>query len=221
MKTKGKTETEAPRRMTLAKRASAEFEEKKSIFIGNAAPVRSEEEAREFIEQIRHEFSDSSHNVYAYLLENGAVARFSDAGEPHGTAGMPALNVLKMSGASDMCVVITRYFGGILLGAGGLVRAYAQAAKMAIDAAGFAVYIPYVIAECACSYSDYQKLTAYFPKWNAAEEDTIFDADVRVRLSVPEEVSDVLFTKIAETTGGRSTMKRIAREQRLTPVENP
>ena len=117
-KEKGRTET--VRRMTLAKRAVAELEEKKSIFIGNAAPVRSEDEARAFIEEIRHAYGDATHNVYAYLLDGGAIARFSDAGEPHGTAGMPALNVLKMAGATDLCVVVTRYFGGILLGAGGL-----------------------------------------------------------------------------------------------------
>ena len=217
-KEKGRTET--VRRMTLAKRAVAELEEKKSIFIGNAAPVRSEDEARAFIEEIRHVYGDATHNVYAYLLDGGAIARFSDAGEPHGTAGMPALNVLKMAGATDLCVVVTRYFGGILLGAGGLVRAYSQTAKLAVDAAGFAVYVPYVLAECDCGYADYQKLTAYFPKWNAAEEDAVFTDEVRVRLSVPAEKADDLYRKIAEATGGRAKVTETGREERLTPVAN-
>ena len=218
-KDKGRTDAEPVRRMTLAKRAEAEFEEKKSIFIGNAAPVRTEDEARAFIEEIRHAYGDATHNVYAYLLQGGAVARFSDAGEPHGTAGMPVLNVLKMSGATDLCVVVTRYFGGILLGAGGLVRAYSQSAKMAVDAAGFAVYVPYVLVECTCGYADYQKLTAYFPKWNAIEDGAEFDADVCVRLSTAAENAAELIRKIAETTGGRAAVRETGREERLTPLE--
>ena len=218
-KDKGRTDAEPVRRMTLAKRAEAEFEEKKSIFIGNAAPVRTEDEARAFIEEIRHAYGDATHNVYAYLLQGGAVARFSDAGEPHGTAGMPALNVLKMSGATDLCVVVTRYFGGILLGAGGLVRAYSQAAKMAVDAAGFAEYVPYWLGECTCGYADYQRLTAYFPKWNASEDGVSFDADVCIRLSTMAENAAELQKKIAETTGGRARVLEIGAEERLTPVE--
>ena len=218
-KDKGKAGVEIVRRLTLAKRAEAEFEEKKSVFIGNAGPVQTEEEARAFIEEIRHAYGDATHNVYAYLLQGGALARFSDAGEPHGTAGIPALNVLKMSGAVDLCVVVTRYFGGILLGAGGLVRAYSQAAKMAVDAAGFAEYVPYWIAECTCGYADYQKLTAYFPKWNAIEDGAVFDADVCVRLSTAAENAAELQKKIAEATGGRARIREIGTEERLTPVE--
>ena len=218
-KDKGKAGVETVRRLTLAKRAEAEFEEKKSVFIGNAGPVQTEEEARAFIEEIRHAYGDATHNVYAYLLQGGALARFSDAGEPHGTAGIPALNVLKMSGAVDLCVVVTRYFGGILLGAGGLVRAYSQAAKMAVDAAGFAEYVPYWIAECTCGYADYQKLTAYFPKWNAIEDGAVFDADVCVRLSAAAENAAELQKKIAEATGGRARIREIGTEERLTPVE--
>ena len=109
------------KRITLAKNVSCEMEEKKSIFIGHATPVRNEDEARAFIESKRREYHDATHNCYAYLLNNGAVARYSDDGEPSGTAGVPILNVVKMSGATDLAVVVTRYFGGILLGAGGLV----------------------------------------------------------------------------------------------------
>ena len=152
MKKKDNKETKAKepevvlkKRVTLASNVSCEMEERKSIFIGHAAPVRSEEEARMFIEAKRKEYHDATHNVYAYMLNGGAIARYYDDGEPQGTAGMPVLNVLKMSGACDLCVVVTRYFGGILLGAGGLVRAYGAAAKNAVDAAGLAVFEQYAL----------------------------------------------------------------------------
>ena len=96
MKAKTEVETKENRRITLASRVSVEMEEKKSVFIGHATPVSDENEARAFIEEIRHKYSDATHNVYAYLLQGGAIARYSDDGEPHGTSGMPTLNVLKM-----------------------------------------------------------------------------------------------------------------------------
>ena len=145
------------KRITLAKNVSCEMEEKKSIFIGHATPVRNEDEARAFIESKRREYHDATHNCYAYLLNNGAVARYSDDGEPSGTAGVPILNVVKMSGATDLAVVVTRYFGGILLGAGGLVRAYTSAAKIAVDASGLAVFEEYSLAKITVTYSDYQR----------------------------------------------------------------
>ena len=120
------------RRITLRGAAVAEIEEKRSVFIAYAAPVRSEDEAHAIIEEKKKEYADATHNVWAYYIDGGARARCSDDGEPQGTAGMPTLNVLKMSGGTDMCVVVTRYFGGTLLGAGGLVRAYSAAAKAAI-----------------------------------------------------------------------------------------
>ena len=140
-------------RLALAKRASAEMIERKSVFIGTAAPVASEAEARELIEEMRHKYHDATHNVYAYQLNGGAIARYSDDGEPQGTAGIPVLNILKMSGVSDLCVVVTRYFGGILLGAGGLVRAYAASAKLAIETAGIVTMTDFAILRVRCSYS--------------------------------------------------------------------
>ena len=138
MKKKEKEDPRAQirRRITLADTVSVEMEERKSIFIGHAAPVKDEEDARRFLEEKRREYHDATHNVYAYLLNGGAVARYSDDGEPQGTAGIPVLNVIKMSGATDLCVVVTRYFGGILLGTGGLVRAYGGAASGVLDQAG-------------------------------------------------------------------------------------
>ena len=126
------------RRVTLLQAAEAQIEEKRSLFIGYAAPVRDIAEAQKLIAQRSAQFSDATHNVWAYYIDGGAQARYSDDGEPQGTAGIPVLNVLKMSDATDMCVVVTRYFGGTLLGAGGLVRAYSAAAKAAWCAAGSA-----------------------------------------------------------------------------------
>ena len=114
--------------------AHGEFTEKRSRFIGYCKPVTSEEEATRFISQIRSKHWDARHNVYAYSLREGNIKRYSDDGEPSGTAGMPVLDVIVKNEVFDVCVVVTRYFGGILLGTGGLVRAYSQAAKLALDA---------------------------------------------------------------------------------------
>ena len=206
------------KRVTLAREAHAEMEERKSVFIGHARPVTSEEEARAFIDEIRHQYADATHNVYAYLLNGGAVARYSDDGEPHGTSGVPTLNVLKMSGAMDLVVVVTRYFGGILLGAGGLVRAYSAAAKLAIDEAGLAVFEPWNIVGFTCSYSDYQKITAGLPKTGAMEEDADFGEDVTVTAAVKVEDTGALMTWISETTGGRSAVEILDTVERAAPI---
>ena len=208
---------EVEKRVTLAREAHAEMEERKSVFIGHAKPVKNEEEARAFIDEIRHQYADATHNVYAYLLNGGAVARYSDDGEPHGTSGVPTLNVLKMSGAMDLVVVVTRYFGGILLGAGGLVRAYSAAAKLAIDEAGLAVFEPWNIVCFSCSYSDYQKITAGLPKTGAVEEDAQFGEDVTVTAAIKAEDTGVLMTYISETTGGRSVGEVMDTEERAAP----
>ena len=121
---------------TVRQAARAEFEEKRSVFIGHVMRTDTEEEAQAFIKQIKKEFQDATHNVSAYLMQGEIVARYSDDGEPQGTAGMPVLDVIRKSGVRNVCVVVTRYFGGTLLGAGGLVRAYSHAASLAIEAAG-------------------------------------------------------------------------------------
>ncbi|MCD3244534.1 YigZ family protein [Clostridium botulinum C] len=122
---------------TIKDESREEFQEKKSVFIGHAKRVHNEEEAREFIDKIKDEFKDARHNVYAYIIgENMGIQRYTDDGEPQGTAGIPVLDVIKKNGITDVVIVVTRYFGGILLGTGGLVRAYSKAAAMAIDKSG-------------------------------------------------------------------------------------
>ncbi len=120
---------------TVKQAASAELIEKRSRFIGYCSPVDSEDEALAFIESVRAMHREASHNVYAYIVRENNIMRYSDDGEPGGTAGMPTLDVLRKEGLTDVVVVVTRYFGGVLLGAGGLVRAYGKAARLGVDAA--------------------------------------------------------------------------------------
>ncbi len=208
-------QSEAPKkRITLASNVSCEMEEKKSIFIGHAAPVADESDARMFIESKKKEYYDASHNVFAYILNGGVIARYSDDGEPQGTAGMPILNVMKMSGATDFCVVVTRYFGGILLGAGGLVRAYSSAAKIAVEAAGFSVYEEYAILRIAVSYSDYQRLTVALAKLGASEDHCDFGESVTVISAVERNRVSEVSRAVAEITYGKGNVSFIRYEER-------
>ena len=205
-------------RITLAKNVSCEMEEKKSIFIGHATPVRNEDEARAFIESKRREYHDATHNCYAYLLNNGAVARYSDDGEPSGTAGVPILNVVKMSGATDLAVVVTRYFGGILLGAGGLVRAYTSAAKIAVDASGLAVFEEYSLAKITVTYSDYQRLTVALARIGATEENCDFGEDVTLISAIEKARARELFDLVSELTYGKGKIAVIGCEERASRI---
>lgn len=189
---------------TIKNEAVAEFEEKRSIFIGHAKPVKTEEEAAEFIKAKKKEFSDATHNVSGYLIKNGIIARYSDDGEPQGTAGMPVLDTIRKSGVTDACVVVTRYFGGILLGAGGLVRAYSHGAKLALEAAQIITYEQYTVLKIKCSYSDYQKIQPHFFKVGAVIDDTDFGESVTIIIAVKDEVVRGLFDKIREITSCRS-----------------
>ena len=136
--------------LTLGGQGEIEYVERRSRFLAHARPVTTEEEALAFLEQIRSKYWDASHNVYAYSLREGQIRRFSDDGEPQGTSGMPTLEVLTKSGITDAIIVVTRYFGGVLLGAGGLVRAYSHAARMAVDAAEVLTMRPCTVGELRC-----------------------------------------------------------------------
>ena len=120
---------------------SDEFIEKKSKFIGYVKPVKTQEEATEFINKIKSKHWDATHNVYAYVLQENNIQRYSDDGEPSGTAGVPVLDVILKSNLVDVCVVVTRYFGGTLLGAGGLVRAYSHGSKIAVEAGNIIIHM--------------------------------------------------------------------------------
>ena len=188
---------------TLAGEGSDEFEEKRSIFIGHAKHVTSEDEAMEFIKSKKKEYSDATHNCWAYLLKGGIVARYSDDGEPQGTAGVPMLEAIRKSGVEDCVVVVTRYFGGILLGAGGLVRAYSHGTSVALAAAKVVTYEKYTEMKLDCSYSDYQKYAVILPTFGAIIDDTDFSDKVVIRFAVKETVTERLALKITEMSGGR------------------
>ncbi len=195
--------------ITLGKQAEAQFEEKHSLFIGYATPAKSEEEAMAFVAKIKAKHRDATHNVYAYHLKRGIYVRQSDDGEPQGTAGMPVLDVIRKSGVDDACVVVTRYFGGTLLGAGGLVRAYSAAAKLAIEASGIVCYESYTELETTLGYSDYQKFAAELPRFAAIVDDTQYAEGVTLRFAVKSELAEKVIGRIREMTAGKSEAKTI------------
>ena len=188
---------------TLAGEARVEFEEKRSLFIGHAMRTDSEDEALAFVKKIKKEYSDATHNVFAYTMNKGVLARYSDDGEPQGTSGMPTLDTIRKSGVDNACVVITRYFGGTLLGAGGLVRAYSHTASLALEAAGIVTYEPYSQYELKCGYSEYQRYSAYFTDIGAVIDDTVFEADVTVRFAIKRREGDAVVSKIVEMSYGK------------------
>ena len=144
--------------VTVEREAADEFIEKKSRFIGSCRPVQTEEEALDFIAKLKSQYWDASHNVYAYILREGNIARFSDDGEPQGTAGIPVIDTLKKAGVVDAVVVATRYFGGILLGGGGLIRAYSHTASIALAAAHKITMRECLLLSLSCDYSLYGKV---------------------------------------------------------------
>ena len=192
---------------TVKEAATASFIERKSEFIGNIKPVTTEEEALAFVSSIKKQYADAKHNVYAYILRENNITRFSDDGEPHGTAGMPVLDVLRKEGVTDVAVVVTRYFGGILLGTGGLVRAYSQSAKMALDAAGKAVMQKLTVFSVRVSYSDLQKIEPVLNAQSLVRLDAVYESDVRLVMAILADAYSPLADALTERTGGRAIVR--------------
>ncbi len=188
---------------TLAGEAHAELIERKSRFIGHAAHVTTEADAIAFINKIRAEHSQATHNVYAYMTKENNIQRYSDDNEPQGTAGIPVLDVIRKSGFTDAVIVVTRYFGGILLGAGGLVRAYSAAAKLAVDEARIVTYEQYTEFKMSVSYSDYQKLQYDFPSFGIIVDNSEFADSVRLSLAIKETRFEEYAKRLSEMTQGR------------------
>lgn len=151
---------------TILKQSEVSFEERKSIFICNIKRIEDEQDAMNFINLIKEKYKDATHNVYAYITNNGISMRYSDDGEPQGTAGPPVLEVLKREGLNDVVAVVTRYFGGILLGAGGLIRAYGNSCKAGVDAARKVMRLEGCNFSITCDYDKYGKLTNYMQRKN-------------------------------------------------------
>ncbi|MBQ7760717.1 MAG: YigZ family protein [Clostridia bacterium] len=186
----------------LRNSAQIEFIEKKSVFIGFSTIVKNEEEALNIIKQKKKEYSDATHNVYAYVIGD-SIARYSDDGEPQGTAGMPVLNSIRMSGITDVLVVVTRYFGGILLGAGGLVRAYSTSASLALEAGGTSIFESYAVFKVTFSYSDYGKFNTELSTFDAIIDNVDFGADVTIDFAIREEASSKFIERITELFAGK------------------
>jgi len=181
--------------------SEATFVEKRSEFIGHVWRVESEEEARAHIEATKKKHYDARHNCWCYIIRGGAV-RYSDDGEPQGTAGQPMLNVFQREGVENVCCVVTRYFGGILLGAGGLVRAYTQSAKDALDAAGISVVRRWVAMEVPCSYAMFERARLEVAAFDGVIENVDYGADVVLSALLPEEKAADFAAHILDMSAG-------------------
>lgn len=197
---------------TVEKEASDFFIEKKSKFIGYAKPVKTQEDAFEFISKIKSKHWDATHNVYAYVLRDNNIQRYSDDGEPSGTAGVPVLDVMLKESLVDVCVVATRYFGGTLLGAGGLVRAYSHTSKIAIEAAGIITMAQCSIMSAEVDYSFYDRFNILLSDFSAVILNTSFSDKVCVEFSVKENIVDLLNTKLIDVSNGKYISKFIRNE---------
>ncbi len=205
---------------TVANEASDEFVEKRSRFIGYVKPVRTEEEAVAFINQKRSEHWDARHNVYAYSLREGNIKRYSDDGEPSGTAGMPVLDVIVKNEIYDVCVVVTRYFGGVLLGTGGLVRAYSQGSKIALESGGVVLMQSCLLCETSCSYTRYGKVSSLIMESGATVDDTIYESDVKIKFHIQPGMLDGLNKKLADATSGEVQAVSDGESYFMTPVNS-
>jgi len=207
-----------PSYKTVAGRGQAELEEKRSRFIGRAARVESEEEAAAFLAAVRAGDKLASHHVYAYVI-GGAVTRkrYSDDGEPQGTGGVPVLDVLEKRGLEDAAVAVTRYFGGTLLGAAGLARAYGKAASMAVEAAGEARRTLASEVAVLVAYAHEGAVQREIARAGYAVRDAQYGADVELRVQVPAEACDAFIARLAELTAGQAVAERAG----VSYIESP
>ena len=188
--------------------ASDECVEKRSRFIGYCKPVKTEQEAIDFINEKRSEHWNATHNVYAYSLREGNIKRYSDDGEPSGTAGMPVLDVIVKNEIFDVVVVVTRYFGGVLLGTGGLVRAYSHGSKIAVEAAKPVIMQNCLVCEARCAYNQYGKVSSLIIGVGAAVDDTVYESDVLVKFHIKPDLLGTLNKKLADATSGGVTVEQ-------------
>ena len=185
-----------------------EFVEKRSRFIGAVRYTKTEEEALAFIAEINEKHKSATHNVYAYSIRDNNIMRYSDNGEPQGTAGLPVLDVFRKEEVFDFCCVVTRYFGGTLLGAGGLVRAYSHAAKIGLDAAGIAVMRLWTDGKMSMPYNLFEIVGKAIAELGAKITDTDYGAEVTVSFLIPTEEFNLVSDKIFDLTAGRVLTRR-------------
>ncbi len=197
--------------------SETEFTEKRSRFIGHVWPVETEEEARARIEEARKKHYDARHNCWCYLIQDGPV-RYSDDGEPQGTAGQPMLNVFQREGIVNVCCVVTRYFGGVLLGAGGLARAYTQSAKDALDAAGRSVVRLWTVLELSCTYAQYESIRREAESFGGVVDKVDYGAAVTLTVLLPEERAAPFAAHILDAAAGTVEARTVGERLRAAPV---
>jgi uncharacterized YigZ family protein len=192
---------------TVKQYGTFEYEDRKSVFIGEALPVSTEAEALEFLASVKKKYPDARHHVYAYVLRDNFTMRFSDDSEPQGTAGMPVLDVIRKRGCTDVIIVVTRYFGGTLLGTGGLVRAYTAAAVGALEQAQIIRYDIYSTVSIEVGYPDYSRISSALAEHGFRVEDTDFSENVTVLGTLPKTDADRLVAALTEITSGRGAVE--------------
>lgn len=202
-------------------RSETELVEKRSRFIGQVWLVSSEEEARVRIEETRKKHYDARHNCWCFRLHDGGVERCSDDGEPQGTAGQPMLNVFQREDVTDVLCVVTRYFGGVLLGAGGLVRAYTQAAKDALDATGISVVRRWVALEVPCTYAQFEGARRGIQAFDGVVENVDYGADVLISALLPEDRAAPFAAHILDTSSGSIQVLESGEQFKAVPWRAP
>ncbi len=202
---------------TVMREGRGEYEEKRSVFYGACLPVSTEKEATDFITAEKRRYPDARHHAYAYLIREGNITRYSDDREPQGTAGMPILDLLRKSGMENLVVVVTRYFGGTLLGTGGLVRAYTAAAKAAVEAATPAHTEGVVCFTLLVSYGEYDKMTSLLS--GVKVEDAVFGEEVALRLAISEGDYPRFLTELTQKFGGRLVPTDVFTAETTVPDE--
>ncbi|MBR4108969.1 MAG: YigZ family protein [Oscillospiraceae bacterium] len=194
-----------------------EFTEKKSRFIGRVWPVETEEEALAKIQEMKKQHYDATHNCWAYIIKDGPM-RFSDDGEPGGTAGNPMMQVLQREEIYNVVCVVTRYFGGVLLGAGGLVRAYTKGAKIAVDAAGKSMKRVWSVMYVPCPYAFYERVKLEVAAFEGIIRDTQFGAEVELEILVSKEKAQPFLDRLTDMTSGTVEGMETGQEYRAFPV---
>lgn len=194
--------------------AESEFTEKRSRFITHLYKVETEAEARARIEEMKKKYYDARHNCWCYRLREGGVERYSDDGEPQGTAGQPMLNVFQRENVTNVVCVVTRYFGGILLGAGGLTRAYSKSARDALAAAGAAEMGLWATADIPCPYALFERVRGEVTALGGTVDEAEYGADIRLRVSLPAQTAETLRGRLTELSAGSVAMTVTAEEYR-------
>lgn len=197
----------------------SEFTEKRSRFIGHLFFVEDEAQARETIAQVKAQYHDARHNCWCYILREGGIERYSDDGEPQGTAGLPMLEVFRREGVTNLCFVSTRYFGGILLGAGGLLRAYTRSAKDTLDAVGIAQVSRWIETQVTVPYPLFERVKLDLQAHGALLGECEYAEAVTVRASLPQEDVPAYAARMTELSNGASSVEELGEVWRAKPRE--